>query len=136
MTSITNPLRHRPGNTIEGINWAVAEAAKAQVMLSMEIMDTAFMSNIRAGWISNGRLGIRFCVYPDVGNLSAWQNDVPEELSKGIHKISAIHLKDTQPVSHASLGQFRDVPVRHRLRGFQRDLPFACRAELSRRMVD
>ena len=31
-------------------------------------------------------------------------------MRKGIHKITAIHLKDTQPVSHASLGQFRDVP--------------------------
>lgn len=96
---------------IEGINWAVSEAAKAQIMLSMEIMDTAFMSNI-SRWLSldNKICSPWFCVYPDVGNLSAWNNDVPEELSKGIHKISAIHLKDTQPVSPFALGKFRDVP--------------------------
>lgn len=96
---------------IEGINWAVSEAAKAQIMLSMEIMDTAFMSNI-SRWLDleNKIRSPWFCVYPDVGNLSAWNNDVPEELSKGIHKISAIHLKDTQQVSPFALGQFRDVP--------------------------
>ncbi|KEY56917.1 L-ribulose-5-phosphate 3-epimerase [Serratia sp. DD3] len=96
---------------IEGIHWAVAEAAKAQIMLSVEIMDTVFMSNI-SRWLDL-ESKIRspwFCVYPDVGNLSAWNNDVAAELSKGIDKISAIHLKDTQQVSPFSLGQFRDVP--------------------------
>lgn len=96
---------------IEGINWAVSQAAKAQIMLSMEIMDTAFMSNI-SRWLDLERkiCSPWFCVYPDVGNLSAWHNDVPVELSKGIHKISAIHLKDTRQISPFSLGQFRDVP--------------------------
>ncbi|PVZ85975.1 xylulose 5-phosphate 3-epimerase [Serratia sp. S1B] len=96
---------------IEGVNWAVAEAAKAQIMLSVEIMDTVFMSNI-SRWLDL-ESKIRspwFCVYPDVGNLSAWNNDVAAELTKGIDKISAIHLKDTQQVSPFSLGQFRDVP--------------------------
>ncbi len=51
-----------------------------------------------------------FTVYPDVGNLSAWGNDVPAELKLGIDRIAAIHLKDTQPVTEQSPGQFRDVP--------------------------
>ncbi|WP_163047259.1 TIM barrel protein, partial [Acinetobacter nosocomialis] len=51
-----------------------------------------------------------FTVYPDVGNLSAWGNDVPRELELGIDRIAAIHLKDTYPVTATSPGQFRDVP--------------------------
>lgn len=51
-----------------------------------------------------------FGVYPDVGNLSAWGNDVLAELSLGMDKIAAIHLKDTYPVTNSSPGQFRDVP--------------------------
>lgn len=39
---------------------------------------------------------------PDVGNLSAWGNDVPAELKLGIDRIAAIHLKDTQPVTEHS----------------------------------
>lgn len=52
-----------------------------------------------------------FTVYPDIGNLSAWNNNnIEEELTLGIDKISAIHLKDTYPVTETSKGQFRDVP--------------------------
>ena len=42
-------------------------------------------------------------------NLS-WNNNIEEELTLGIDKISAIHLKDTYPVTETSKGQFRDVP--------------------------
>lgn len=95
---------------IEGINWAVSEAAKSQVMLSVEIMDTVLMSSI-SRWLEleNKVRSPWFSVYPDVGNLSAWQNDIFEEFSKGIHKISAIHLKDTEQITPFSLGKFRDV---------------------------
>jgi L-ribulose-5-phosphate 3-epimerase UlaE len=51
-----------------------------------------------------------FTAYPDVGNLTAWGNNVDRELQLGIDKIAAIHLKDTLPVSSSSPGQFRDVP--------------------------
>ena len=57
-----------------------------------------------------GRTSPWFTVYPDVGNLSAWGNDVPAELALGIDRIAAIHLKDTYPVTATSKGQFRDVP--------------------------
>ncbi|ERK16465.1 L-ribulose-5-phosphate 3-epimerase [Serratia fonticola] len=95
----------------EGMQWAVERAAAAQVMLAVEIMDTKFMSSI-SKWKSWDSLLASpwFTVYPDVGNLSAWGNDVAQELQLGIDRIAAIHLKDTFPVTETSPGQFRDVP--------------------------
>lgn len=95
----------------EGMQWAVERAAAAQVMLAVEIMDTEFMSSI-SKWKSWDTLLASpwFTVYPDVGNLSAWGNNVAQELQLGIDRIAAIHLKDTFPVTETSPGQFRDVP--------------------------
>ena len=95
----------------EGLAWAVEQAAASQVMLAVEIMDTAFMNSISKWKKWDEMLASPwFTVYPDVGNLSAWGNDVPAELKLGIDRIAAIHLKDTQPVTGQSPGQFRDVP--------------------------
>ena len=95
----------------DGLNWAVEQAAAAQVMLGMEIMDTRFMNSITKFSEWDRRINSPwFSVYPDVGNLSAWGNDVPAELQKGISKIAAIHLKDTFAVTSENPGQFRDVP--------------------------
>ena len=95
----------------EGLAWAVEQAAAAQVMLAVEIMDTAFMNSISKWKKWDEMLASPwFSVYPDVGNLSAWGNDVTAELKLGIDRIAAIHLKDTQPVTAQSPGQFRDVP--------------------------
>lgn len=94
-----------------GLQWAVEQAAAAQVMIAVEIMDTPFMNSI-GKWLDWERR-IRspwFTVYPDVGNLSAWGNDVPEELRRGIDRIAAIHLKDSLAVAPGFPGQFRDVP--------------------------
>ncbi|GJJ81063.1 putative L-ribulose-5-phosphate 3-epimerase SgbU [Pasteurella canis] len=95
----------------QGLEWAVALAASHQVTIAVEIMDTQFISSIsrwkkwddmiRSPW---------FTVYPDLGNLSAWNDNVSEELKLGIDKISAIHLKDTYKVTATCKGQFRDVP--------------------------
>ncbi|MEZ2696349.1 L-ribulose-5-phosphate 3-epimerase, partial [Hafnia alvei] len=95
----------------EGLAWAVEQAAGSQVMLAVEIMDTEFMNSITK-WKKWDRLlsSPWFSVYPDVGNLSAWGNDVSAELELGIDSIAAIHLKDTYPVTATSQGQFRDVP--------------------------
>ena len=95
----------------EGMQWAVEKAASAQVMLSMEIMDTPFMNSITK-WKQWDQLIASpwFTVYPDVGNLSAWGNDVVKELELGIDSIAAIHLKDTYAVTETCKGQFRDVP--------------------------
>ncbi|MCS3432713.1 L-ribulose-5-phosphate 3-epimerase [Klebsiella sp. BIGb0407] len=95
----------------EGMAWAVERAAAAQVMLAVEIMDTEFMNSISKWKDWDRQLASPwFTVYPDVGNLSAWGNDVSAELELGIDRIAAIHLKDTQPVTDSSKGQFRDVP--------------------------
>ncbi len=45
-----------------------------------------------------------FQLYPDIGNLSAWDNDVQMELQAGIGHIVAVHVKDTKP------GVFKNVP--------------------------
>jgi len=96
---------------IEGLRWAVDEAARAQVMLAVEIMDTPLISSISA-WREYDRIikSPFFCVYPDLGNLSAWNDDVAEELRRGADKIVAIHLKDTLRVTADFPGKFRDVP--------------------------
>ncbi len=96
---------------IEGLRWAVDEAARSQVMLAVEIMDTPLINSITA-WLEYAKIieSPFFCVYPDLGNLSAWNNDVPAELRKGIAKIVAIHLKETLRVTKDFPGQFRDVP--------------------------
>jgi hexulose-6-phosphate isomerase len=98
-------------NFLNGLKQATAWASKAEVMLSMEIMDHPLMNSISrfleyAEEISSPW----FTVYPDVGNLSAWGNDVEKEFTRGIHKVSAIHLKDTLAVSGVFNGKFKEVP--------------------------
>ena len=57
----------------EGLAWAVEQAAASQVMLAVEIMDTAFMNSISKWKKWDEMLASPwFTVYPDVGNLSAW----------------------------------------------------------------
>ena len=95
----------------EGLEWAVELAASNQVTIAVEIMDTQFMSSI-SRWKKWDEIidSPWFTVYPDLGNLSAWNDNVAEELKLGINKISAIHLKDTYKVTETCKGQFRDVP--------------------------
>ncbi len=96
---------------IDGMKWAVERAAAAQVMLAVEIMDTDYMNSITKWKELEAQISSPwFSVYPDVGNLSAWGNDVPAELALGIDRIAAIHLKDTYAVTDSKPGQFRDVP--------------------------
>ena len=84
----------------EGLEWAVELAASNQVTIAVEIMDTQFMSSI-SRWKKWDEIidSPWFTVYPDLGNLSAWNDNVAEELKLGINKISAIHLKDTYKVT-------------------------------------
>ena len=96
---------------VEGMHWAVEQAAKAQVMLSVEIMDTTFINSITKWKRLDEQIDSPwFTVYPDIGNLSAWGNDVAYELKNHINKITAIHLKDTISVTPDCPGKFRDVP--------------------------
>lgn len=89
----------------EGLQLAVEMASRAQVTLAMEIMDYPLMNSISkalgyAHYLNNPW----FQLYPDIGNLSAWDNDVPMELIAGRGHIVAVHVKDTRP------GVFKDVP--------------------------
>lgn len=93
------------------VAWTVELAAAAQVMCAVEIMDTPFINSISKWQALDAKINSPwFTVYPDVGNLTAWGNEVESELIKGIDRIAAIHLKDTFPVTKDSPGQFRDVP--------------------------
>lgn len=90
---------------VEGLKYATKKAASANIMLSIEIMDTPFIGTvtrcleyiemINSPWLQ---------IYADVGNLSQWATEPFVELEKGIHHIIAIHLKDTRP------GEFKCVP--------------------------
>ncbi|HGG2650849.1 TPA: L-ribulose-5-phosphate 3-epimerase, partial [Yersinia enterocolitica] len=95
----------------EGMAWAAQQAAAAQVMCAVEIMDTQFMNSISKWKALDSKIGSPwFTVYPDIGNLTAWGNEVDAELASGIDRIAAIHLKDTFAVTADCPGQFRDVP--------------------------
>lgn len=96
----------------EGMAWAAEKAAQKQVMLAMEIMDTAFMNSISKHMAYEGMLHSPwYRVYPDLGNLSAWpENDVDFELAHGVDSIVAVHLKDTLAVREGFAGKFKCVP--------------------------
>ena len=97
---------------IDGMKKSCDWARKANVMLSMEIMDHPFMSSITKylGYADIMKSPF-FKVYPDLGNLSAWpENNVELELEKGINDITAIHLKDTLAVTDTFPGKFKEVP--------------------------
>jgi hexulose-6-phosphate isomerase len=96
---------------LEGMHGALEVAARHQVMLAVEIMDTTFINSISRYLALKERLPSSwFRVYPDLGNLTAWGNDVVDELTRGIDDIVGVHVKDTLPVSPGHPGQFRDVP--------------------------
>ena len=96
---------------VEGLRRGLELAARENVMLAMEIMDHPLQSsivkflNLRALMPSPW-----FAVYPDLGNLSAWGNDVAGELELGMERIVALHLKDTVAVSPGFPGKFKEVP--------------------------
>lgn len=98
---------------VENLRRSVEYAAGRGVTLSVEVMDTPFMSSIsRVLYLVRRIHSPWLTVYPDLGNLSAWNDNAAEELELGLRTgiISAIHLKDTYPPTTTSPGQFRDVP--------------------------
>ena len=51
--------------------------------LALEIMDTPFMNSISRYLVLKERLPSPWLlVYPDLGNLTAWGNDVEQELRR------------------------------------------------------
>jgi len=97
---------------IENLKRGVEYAASKEIMLSIETMDDPFINSMeKICDIKNQIHSPWLQAYPDIGNLSAWpSNDVAHELELGIDNVVSIHLKDTQPVTAISKGQFRDVP--------------------------
>ena len=95
----------------EGMERALEVAAQHQVMLALEIMDTPFLNSITKYLKLKERLPSPwFNVSSDLGNLTAWGNDIGEELTAGIHHIVGVHVKETKPVGPGFSGAFRDVP--------------------------
>jgi len=74
-------------------------------------MDTELMSSIsRYRAYKQAIPSPWFTVYPDMGNLSAWGNDVLGELELGKNDIVAVHIKETLPVMEGAPGKFKRVP--------------------------
>lgn len=95
----------------EGLRWSCSLAAKYQVMLAMEIMDTKLLSSISRYECLKRRIDSPWLtVYPDLGNLSAWGSDVEVELRLGGSGMVGVHIKDTLPVSVNFPGKFKLVP--------------------------
>ena len=95
---------------LDGLRSAAKLAEKYQVMLAMEIMDTKLLSSIsRYKLYKEAIPSSWFTVYPDLGNLTAWGNDVETELRLGIHDIVGMHLKDTLAVTTDFPGKFKCV---------------------------
>lgn len=90
---------------LNGMREAVAMASRAGVILAMEIMDTEFVGTIvRAMPYLKEIPSPYFKIYPDMGNLSNFSNDVTGEFEIGIPETVAIHVKETKP------GVFKEVP--------------------------
>jgi hexulose-6-phosphate isomerase len=95
---------------LDGMQLALEVAARHQVTLAVEIMDTSFLNSISRYLTLKEKLGSPwFQVYPDLGNLTAWGNDVERELTLGIDHIVGVHVKDTLPVAPGFPGAFRDI---------------------------
>ncbi len=96
----------------EGMKWAAERAAAAQVMLAMEIMDTPFMNSISKHIKYEKEISSPwYRVYPDLGNLSAWEENDPEaEIKLGISSIVGVHVKDTLAPHGDFAGKFKCVP--------------------------
>ncbi|MEI6388499.1 MAG: L-ribulose-5-phosphate 3-epimerase [Spirochaetota bacterium] len=96
---------------VQGMQTALEMAARYQVMLSLEIMDTTFLNSISKYLLLKDRLPSPwFTVYPDLGNLSAWGNDLDHELAIGIDHIVGVHIKETRSVGPDFAGAFREIP--------------------------
>ena len=104
------PTRESRQHFVEGLRRALELASRHQVMLAVEIMDTPFLNSIGKYLALQRELDSPwFRVYPDLGNLSAWGNDVDAELRAGAAHIVGVHVKETRAVGPGFAGQFRDL---------------------------
>ncbi len=97
---------------LQGLQQACHMACQAGVILALEIMDTPYLNSILKYMEIKRQIPSPFlAVYPDLGNLFAWNNNIRQNLQAGIHEIVAIHLKDTLRVRPGFRGQFRDLAI-------------------------
>ena len=90
---------------LQGMKDSVDMAAKAGIILAMEIMDTPFVGTIlRATHYLREIPSPYFKIYPDMGNLTQFSADPENEFELGFPDITAIHVKETKP------GVFKCVP--------------------------
>lgn len=81
---------------IEGMKEAIRLAQKYSVVLAFETMDTQFAGTISKCLNFVNQLNSPYIfIYPDIGNLSQFSNDIRSELELGKNKIVAFHFKDT-----------------------------------------
>ncbi|MBY3790310.1 L-ribulose-5-phosphate 3-epimerase [Photobacterium carnosum] len=97
---------------IEGMQWSAKQAERASMMLAVEIMDTQYLNSLSKFEVLHREVNSPFfSAYPDVGNISGWNNDVCTELRLSAPHITQIHLKDTFKVKDDYKGQFRDLII-------------------------
>lgn len=96
---------------LDSLGHALEMAAAAQVMLAIETMDTERIHTVgEFSWFRAHHVSPWLGIYPDAGNLTAWNLDVESELEMATPWMVGLHLKDTRPVAPGYSGQFRDVP--------------------------
>ncbi|MEM9424093.1 MAG: L-ribulose-5-phosphate 3-epimerase, partial [Spirochaetota bacterium] len=97
---------------LDGLRQACDMAEKTGVTLAIEIMDTEYLNSILKYREIAQQIQSPFLkVYPDLGNLFAWNNDLEANLSAGMSEIVAIHLKDAITVGDGFPGKFRDLTI-------------------------
>lgn len=93
----------------ENLAKSVELAARYNVMLAFETMETPFLNTVKKAmhWVRENRSPY-LMVYPDCGNITNAAvesgGDVLADLRAGAGHIAALHLKETLP------GKFREIP--------------------------
>lgn len=83
---------------VEGLKYATQKAEAANIMLSIEVMDTYLCGTLSRVKKFLDRVNSPYLrIYPDLGNLSRWTQQPCKELEQYFSDIVAIHLKDTKP---------------------------------------
>lgn len=81
---------------IQSLKKAAKLAQKYSITLAFETMDTPFASTIsRCLYLIKKVSMPNLFVYPDLGNLNRFSNDVENEIKLGQDQIVAFHFKDT-----------------------------------------
>lgn len=92
-------------NFISGMKRACQLAQKHSVTLAFETMDTSFGGTISKCLNFVNQINSPYLyIYPDIGNLTQFTNDIENEMELGKNKIVAFHFKDTTST------KFKEVP--------------------------